>query len=420
MNRHRKKSGKSRLSGRLANPRNLIIASQGVYSVNNLAFTLLVAHFGGIADVGQSAIYASVTAVCLGLSRALFVEPMLLSKRAELQTDYLILVTIFAFTLCTASFLVSVSLDVNVRTALVLAGGFIVIQDYVRQVNFAKAKPARTLAMDLYWLLSLVAYGLNGLLADGASVFRAWSAASLSSLLIGILLAGFVRPTSGGVGRVKNSSSGLVAYSVLEALTFQLIFNFGIVMAFSLFSIEAAGYYRLSSSVLAPVGLVMVALATANFVSISRGVSHISTLVRMSLTAGAVTLAVASCCIFALSLLQFSGVNLIAGVSLVYTSILAMQYPFYSASGPWSAYLKSSKARWDIVAARIAGVPTLAAVGGLAFIFDEMAMLYIAIALSASVQYSVDVFLSKRRFKLDRVAETDAFDRAPGSAAVRG
>lgn len=412
MNRHRRKVDPAIVmqSSRWFQPRNIIIATQGVYSLNNLTFTILVAHFGGIADVGQAALYLSVTTVCMGVSRAIFIEPMLLSKRDEIRTDYILLVIAFAISLLATTCVAAALFGIELQVSLVLAGAAIVVQDYIRQVNFAAGKPGRTLAIDAFWLASLAAYFVTGLLFDGDSVFRAWLAASLSSLILGLIITKFTRPISGILMRVKKASSGLVLYSLLEALIFQSVFNFGVVLAFASFSLEAAGYYRLSASVLSPVGLVMVALATANFVAISRGVATISNLRRMSAAAGAATICVAATCLLALSLFQILKFDLFVGLSLLCTAILALQFPFYSASGPWSAYLKAAKARWSILLARVAGIPALALVVMLAFLEGSVSLLYVAIASSAGVQFGVDLFLSSRRFKSDASSDTVEFD----------
>jgi hypothetical protein len=174
------------------------LADQALASGSSFLLAIVVARHATPPEFGAFALTWTVYWICLGLTRSLVCEPLLIryagleGARWRLVTSRaagaaLCLGTCFGMACAAAGVLLGARLGTWLLVLSVLLPGLLV-QDVWRAAFFARAAPQRALLNDVSWLIMFAAAALlveAGLLGGTLAPMAAWGAAGCAAALIG-------------------------------------------------------------------------------------------------------------------------------------------------------------------------------------------------------------------------------------------
>ncbi|KQZ66857.1 oligosaccharide flippase family protein [Nocardioides sp. Root151] len=143
----------------------VITIDQVVSGASNLLIAVLAARFLGVASFGLFGIIFMVYVTAQGLARAMVCEPVLVHPEEAVERPGAVIgsasvVGSLIALVVLASGLVAHFFDADLRNGLLVLAvslPFLVLHDLGRYLGFATHRPTRSLALDLVWLVLLVA-----------------------------------------------------------------------------------------------------------------------------------------------------------------------------------------------------------------------------------------------------------------------
>jgi len=184
------------------------VGDQGIVAVTNLSLTIVVAHVGGVATLGQFALISTAILVVLGFARLLLSDPWLASRSAprtpEPELRWLLCVAAVAALVGVLGVSVLISKGDPVWTIGGLVGAAVVIQDFGRYAAFRKEQAHRALWSDL----TVLGAGAVVLVVTGLALGAVTIAALLAAWTTGLVAGAAVnaRLVWGAVTRTRSKA----------------------------------------------------------------------------------------------------------------------------------------------------------------------------------------------------------------------
>jgi O-antigen/teichoic acid export membrane protein len=257
--------GSARAGGRPMRRAGLSLADQLVSSVGNIVLTLLVAHTLSLTEFGTYALILAAYQVWVSFGQALVGEPLLvLSGRLTPTMVRGAMAVSVLLGLLALPVVGLVALSGHASTALVVVGLLmpgLLLQDGLRYVAFAAARPAVALLSDLIWTLGQL--GATAVLLarhEGTvpALVLAWGLPSLvgaASTMIALRLVPAPRAARGWITATRRLTPQYLGEAVTNLGAFQVVLYLTGLLA----GVAAAGQLRIIQVIFGPVHVAVAA-----------------------------------------------------------------------------------------------------------------------------------------------------------------
>lgn len=349
----------SRFTKRASRAALLQTASQGISSVNNLVLTLAITTQLSLDELGAFNLPFVIYLAALGIHRALIVEPILASTRGALLRPARRLSIVSALSISTILVTISIVSNNEVILTIALTLPALLLVDLHRNWAFNQKKPTIALLIDLIWLFGTVTLFILPLdtLLMATSV---WAGSAAIALLVSFFSPMYRRTEAAFISDFLAEAKGLAAPSVIDSILYQIAWQIPVAIALNALSVSVAGAYRLSTTIMAPLLVIVNSWNISTFFALRSASNRNHALAQR--TAGiavvcAIYIAVVSVGVFVAQVGEMISLTLGAIVVLV---LVALQTPLVAINSQIVVWHKVHRLGYHVLICRFfASIPLL-------------------------------------------------------------
>jgi hypothetical protein len=250
----------------------LVGSSQIASSLSNLGASVLVARVAGLGQLGESSIAMGGYLAGLGVQRAILADPLIAGGRRQDNQLALVASAVMGLVFAIPLGLLGLAFDSKMILLVALCLPLLLPQDLARYVGFRSPRPRLPVALDLVWLVTIVALAVPVLRLQSAFwAMAAWCLGGVMSGAVGLLVFRVGRTSvPAAVVAVRELGRGLAGHLLAESVIVQSVVVLGIPLAAASIGLTTAGVARAATLLLAPVALVATSIGTYGFAAVAR------------------------------------------------------------------------------------------------------------------------------------------------------